>query len=51
MIIHRLKVSGFQIMGDPVSLECPEEGKMGILGQNESGKTTLREASEQAPGR
>mgnify|MGYP001056871608 CR=1 FL=1 len=48
MIIHRLKVSGFQIMGDPVSLEFPEEGKIGILGQNESGKTTLLEAIEYA---
>jgi exonuclease SbcC len=48
MIIHRLKVSGFQIMGDPISLEFPEEGKIGILGQNESGKTTLLEAIEYA---
>lgn len=48
MIIHRLKVSGFQIIGDQVSLEFPEEGKIGILGQNESGKTTLLEAIEYA---
>lgn len=48
MIIHRLKASAFQIIGDPVSLEFPEEGRIGILGQNESGKTTLLEAIEYA---
>ncbi len=48
MIIHRLKASAFQIVGDPLSLEFPEEGKIGILGQNESGKTTLLEVIEYA---
>ncbi|MFH0847953.1 MAG: AAA family ATPase [archaeon] len=48
MIVHRLKTSGFQIMGDPLSFEFPEEGRIGILGQNESGKTTLFEAIEYA---
>jgi len=48
MIIHRLKASAFQIVGDPISLEFPEEGKIGILGQNESGKTTLLEVIEYA---
>lgn len=48
MIIHCLKASAFQIVGDPISLEFPEEGKIGILGQNESGKTTLLEVIEYA---
>lgn len=48
MIVHRLKASGFQIIGDPLGLEFPEEGRIGILGQNESGKTTLLEAIEYA---
>ena len=48
MIIHRLRASGFQIMGDPMDLEFPEEGRIGILGPNESGKTTLLEAIEYA---
>lgn len=46
MIIHRLKASAFKSMGDPISLEFPEEGRIGILGPNESGKTTLLEAIE-----
>jgi len=48
LIIHRLKVSGFKIMGDPISLDFPVEGRIGILGPNESGKTTLLEAIEYA---
>ena len=46
MIIHRLKVSGFRIMGDVTEIEFPEEGRIGILGPNESGKTTLFQAIE-----
>ena len=48
MIIHRVRVSGFQIIGDPIDLDFPEEGRIGILGTNESGKTTLLEAMEYA---
>jgi len=48
VIIHRLKMSAFKSMGDPISLEFPEEGRIGILGPNESGKTTLLEAIEYA---
>ncbi len=44
MIIHRLSVSGFKIMGTPLNLRFPEEGKIGIIGANESGKSTLLEA-------
>jgi len=46
LIIHRLKASAFKSIGDPISLELPEEGRIGILGPNESGKTTLLEAVE-----
>jgi len=46
LIIHRLKASAFKSIGDPISLEFPEEGRIGILGPNESGKTTLLEAIE-----
>ena len=46
MIIHRLKASAFKSIGDQISLELPEEGRIGILGPNESGKTTLLEAIE-----
>jgi exonuclease SbcC len=46
MIIHHLKASGFRMMGEPVNIEFPNEGRIGILGQNESGKTTLFQAVE-----
>jgi exonuclease SbcC len=44
MIIDRLSVSGFKIMGAPMTLQFPPEGKIGIIGANESGKSTLMEA-------
>ena len=39
-------MSSFKSIGDSISLELPEEGRIGILGPNESGKTTLLEAIE-----
>jgi len=48
MIIHSLKASGFRIIGDPIDIRFPEEGRIGILGQNESGKTTILQAIEYA---
>jgi exonuclease SbcC len=48
MIIHSLKASGFRIIGDPIDIRFPDEGRIGILGQNESGKTTLLQAIEYA---
>jgi exonuclease SbcC len=48
MIIHRIRASGFQIIGDPIDLDFPEVGRIGIFGTNESGKTTLLEAIEYA---
>ncbi|MGA2683216.1 MAG: hypothetical protein ABSF44_15625 [Candidatus Bathyarchaeia archaeon] len=46
MIIHHLKASGFRIMGEPIDITFPTEGRIGVLGQNESGKTTLFQAIE-----
>lgn len=46
MIIHSLRVSGYQIIGDPIQLIFPESGRIGIYGENESGKSTLMEAVE-----
>ena len=44
MIIHRLALSGFKLIRDPIALEFPEEGRIGIFGANESGKSTLLES-------
>jgi exonuclease SbcC len=46
VIIHSLRVSGYQIIGDPIQLFFPESGRIGIFGANESGKSTLMEAVE-----
>lgn len=48
MIIHSLSVSGFKMIGDPIRIEFPEEGRIGIFGRNESGKSTLLESIEYA---
>ncbi len=48
MIIHRLKVEGFKIMGSQIEIDFPDEGIIGILGRNESGKSTLLNAIEYA---
>jgi len=40
MIIHSLKASGFRIIGEPMDIRFPDEGRIGILGQNESGKNS-----------
>jgi exonuclease SbcC len=48
MIIHSLKALGFRIIGEPIDISFPEEGRIGILGQNESGKTTFLQAIEYA---
>jgi len=41
-------MSGFRIIGEPIDIRFPEEGRIGILGQNESGKTTILQAIEYA---
>jgi len=48
MIIHSLKLLGFRIMGEPTEISFPTEGRIGILGQNESGKSTILQAIEYA---
>jgi exonuclease SbcC len=44
--MHSLRISGYQIIGDPIQLVFPESGRIGIFGANESGKSTLMEALE-----
>jgi len=46
MIIHRLEIESFGIIGNKLSLTFPEQGKIGIFGVNESGKSTLFRAIE-----
>ena len=48
MIIHHIMASGFRIVGERVEIKFPDEGRIGILGQNESGKTTLLQIIEYA---
>lgn len=48
MIIHHIRASGFRIIGEPMEIQFPDEGRIGILGQNESGKTTLMQTIEYA---
>jgi exonuclease SbcC len=48
VIIHRVSVSGFRIIGSPITIQFPEQGRIGIFGQNESGKSTLLESIEYA---
>jgi len=48
MIVRSLKASGFRIIGETIDIRFPEEGRIGILGQNESGKTTFLQAIEYA---
>ena len=48
MIIHGVSVSGFKMIGEPIRIEFPEEGRIGIFGRNESGKSTLLESIEYA---
>jgi exonuclease SbcC len=46
MIINRIRVSGFKVIGNELDISFPEEGKVGIIGHNESGKSSLLEAIE-----
>ena len=48
MIVHSVSVSGFKMIGEPIRIEFPEEGRIGIFGRNESGKSTLLESIEYA---
>ena len=48
MIIHRLAVEGFKIIGEPLDIQFPEEGRVAIVGPNETGKSTILEAVDYA---
>jgi exonuclease SbcC len=48
MIIHRLSVTGFRIIGQLISIEFPDSGRIAIIGENESGKSTILEAISSA---
>jgi exonuclease SbcC len=48
MIVHRIKATGFRIIGEPMDIHFPDSGKIGILGQNETGKTTFLQVIEYA---
>ncbi|HLC78856.1 MAG TPA: AAA family ATPase [archaeon] len=44
MIIRNLEISGLGIIGEKISLDFPTKGKIGIFGNNETGKSTLLES-------
>lgn len=46
MIINRLSVEGFRILGNRITIDFPENGIIGIFGKNESGKSSLFDAIE-----
>ena len=46
MIFNRILIDGFGIMGKKVVINFPTDGKIGISGDNESGKSTLFDAIE-----
>ena len=46
MIFNRISIDGFGIMGKKVVINFPTDGKIGISGDNESGKSTLFDAIE-----
>jgi exonuclease SbcC len=44
MIIKRLEVEGIGIIEQPIKIDFPTSGKIGIFGDNETGKSTLLES-------
>ena len=48
MIFNRITIDGFGIIGKKVTINFPSDGKIGISGDNESGKSTLFDAIEYA---
>jgi len=48
MIVDRLSVEGFKMMGERIELTFPSQGRIGIFGGNETGKTTLLQSIEYA---
>jgi exonuclease SbcC len=48
MIVDRLSVEGFKMIGERIDLTFPSQGRIGIFGGNETGKTTLLQGIEYA---
>jgi len=48
MIVDRLSVEGFKMIGERIDLSFPPQGRIGIFGGNETGKTTLLQSIEYA---
>jgi exonuclease SbcC len=46
MIVDRLSVEGFKMIGERIDLTFPAQGRIGIFGGNETGKTTLLQSVE-----
>lgn len=46
MLIKSLSVEGFRIIGNKIILDFPPNGKIGIFGHNEAGKSSIFEAIE-----
>ena len=46
MIFNRITIDGFGIIGNKLTINFPSDGKIGISGNNESGKSTLFDAIE-----
>jgi len=46
MIVSSLTVEGFRIIGNKIHIDFPEDGRIGIFGHNESGKSTIFDAIE-----
>ncbi len=46
MIVDRLIVEGFKMIGERIDLTFPLQGRIGIFGGNETGKTTLLQSVE-----
>lgn len=46
MIVDRLSVEGFKMISERIDLTFPAQGRIGVFGGNETGKTTLLQSVE-----
>jgi len=46
MILNSLTVEGFRVIGNKIHIDFPEEGRIGIFGPNEAGKSSFFDAIE-----
>ena len=46
MIFNKISIDGFGIIGKKVTINFPSDGKIGISGDNESGKSTINSYPE-----